>query len=81
MDDIELEKISSDIDDTMLELVMKHKISFLEFTAIVLARLTHASIELELQESFSKLLNVASETAMSENALDFVTGKLNENLH
>ena len=60
--DEEIGQWSSEIDELLFEFVEKHEIGFLDMAAIVLARLSHISREVEQHIDFAKLLLIAEHT-------------------
>jgi len=56
MNEEQLIQISQEIDEALLNVAEKHDANFLSFAALVLARLSRLSIDLEEQEVFVRLM-------------------------
>jgi hypothetical protein len=56
MNEEQLIQISQEIDEALLNVAEKHDANFLSFAALVLARLSRLSIDLEQQEVFVRLM-------------------------
>lgn len=66
IEDNELNDLVFEIDEILFNFVEKHELSFLDLTAIILARLSHVSYDLGTKEDFAQLLETAKYTVLNE---------------
>jgi hypothetical protein len=73
IEDVELNDLVIEIDNLLFNFVEKHELSFLDLTAIILARLSHVSYDLGNKEDFAKLLDTAKYTVLNESPLSNIS--------
>ena len=59
-----LEKISHEIDEYLINFSEKHDLVFLEMAAIILARMSHISYQIDDRKNFAKLLDTAKSKSL-----------------
>jgi hypothetical protein len=64
IDDVELIKLSEDIDSLLLEACVKHRFGFEVITAIVLARIVALSRQINNESDTGRLLSLAQSSIM-----------------
>lgn len=65
-----LEKMSHEIDEYLMDFSDKHDLAFLEMAAVILARLSHISYEIDSRENFAKLMDTAIDTVLNSTPND-----------
>ena len=65
MNDDKLIEISAEIDNALMDIAEKHEMNFLSFAALVLARISRLSIDLEEQDNFIRLMSESSKLIMN----------------
>jgi hypothetical protein len=68
MNDNQLIKISSDIDDFLMKLAFENEVTALSLTAIVLARLAIMCDDMECREDMNNLMAFVSKASPSDSA-------------
>ena len=68
MQDNQLIKISSDIDDFLMKIAFENKVSALSLTAIVLARLAIMCDDMECRDDMNNLMSFVSQASPAKSA-------------
>jgi hypothetical protein len=65
MTDDEVIIISQEIDEAILNIADKHDMNFLNFAALILARMSRLSIDLDQQDMFVRLMQESSKLILN----------------
>ncbi len=66
MTDDEVIIISQEIDEAILNIAEKHDMNFLNFAALILARMSRLSIDLDQQDMFVRLMQESSKLILND---------------
>jgi hypothetical protein len=65
MSDDEVIEISQEIDEAILNIADKHDMNFLNFAALILARMSRLSIDLDQKDMFVRLMQESSKLILN----------------
>jgi hypothetical protein len=65
MDLKKLETMSHELDEYIMDFSDKHDLAFLELAAVMLARLSHISYQVDERKNFARLMDTAIDTVLN----------------